>query len=54
LRRVYLAVSRLIPSTRDTWSMVARKPAGWAPKSELDDHELRQLTGLKSWSELVQ
>jgi len=54
LRRVYLAVSRLMPSTRDTWSMVARKPAGWAPKSELDDHELRQLTGLKSWSELVQ
>ncbi|WP_328351398.1 class I SAM-dependent methyltransferase [Mycobacterium sp. NBC_00419] len=56
LRGVYLALSRLLPSTRDTWSMVARKPAGWVPKPELDDHELHQLrekTGLQSWSELT-
>jgi len=51
-----LALSRLMPSTRDTWSMVARKPPGWAPKPELDEHELRQrrqATGLLSWSELT-
>ncbi|MCW2685304.1 MAG: SAM-dependent methyltransferase [Mycobacterium sp.] len=53
LLRPYLAVSRLIPSTRDTWSMVAKKPAGWTAKPELDDQEFRALTGLKSWSELA-
>jgi SAM-dependent methyltransferase len=51
-RRAYVAVSRLMPSTRDTWLMVARKPAGWAGKVELDDQEFRQLTGLRSWSEV--
>jgi SAM-dependent methyltransferase len=51
LRGVYVAASRIMPSTRDTWLMVARKPAGWTPKLELDDSEFRQLTGLKSWSE---
>jgi hypothetical protein len=51
LRPVYVAVSRLMPSTRDTWLMVARKPVGWTPKFELDDQEFRRLTGLKSWSE---
>ena len=52
-RRAYLAVSRLIPSTRDTWSMVAQKPPGWVAKPELDDTEFRELTGLKSWGELA-
>jgi len=51
--RIYLAASRLAPSTRDTWSMVARKPVGWTPKTQLDDQEFRELTGLKSWSELA-
>jgi SAM-dependent methyltransferase len=53
LRRIYLAASRAVPSTRDTWSMVARKPIGWIPKTQLDDEEFRKLTGLKSWSELA-
>jgi SAM-dependent methyltransferase len=52
LRPVYVAVSRLMPSTRDTWLMVARKPAGWTPKVELDDQEFRRLTGLPSWGEV--
>ena len=53
LRRIYLAASRAVPSTRDTWSMVARKLIGWIPKTQLDDEEFRKLTGLKSWSELA-
>jgi 2-polyprenyl-3-methyl-5-hydroxy-6-metoxy-1,4-benzoquinol methylase len=53
LRRAYLAVSKVIPSTRDTWSMVAQKPPGWVAKPELDDAEFRELTGLKSWGELA-
>jgi len=52
LRSAYLAVSRLMPSTRDTWSLLARKPAGWVPKLELADEEFRSLTGLRSWSEV--
>jgi 2-polyprenyl-3-methyl-5-hydroxy-6-metoxy-1,4-benzoquinol methylase len=51
--RAYLAASRLIPSTRDTWSMVAQKPPAWVAKPELDDAEFRKLTGLKSWGELA-
>ncbi|MEU6576010.1 methyltransferase domain-containing protein [Streptomyces sp. NPDC046805] len=52
-RRAYLAASRFMPSTRDTWSMVAQKPPGWVAKPELDDTEFRELTGLKSWGELA-
>lgn len=51
LRRAYQAVSRVIPDTRDSWSMVARKPAHWAPRRDLADDELRQVTGLTSWGE---
>lgn len=53
LRRLYLGLSRLVPSTRDTWSMVAQKPKGWTAKPELNDTEFRELTGLKSWGELA-
>lgn len=53
LLRLYLVASRLAPSTRDTWSMVARKPTGWTPTTELDDQEFRELTGHKSWAELT-
>jgi SAM-dependent methyltransferase len=53
LLRLYLAASRLAPATRDTWSMVARKPAGWKPRTELGDQEFRELTGMKSWAELA-
>lgn len=49
LRRPYTALSRLMPGTRDTWSMVARKPAGWTARADLDDNELRRLTGLTDW-----
>jgi SAM-dependent methyltransferase len=52
VRPVYVAASRLMPSTRDTWLMVARKPAGWTAKVELDDREFRRLTGLTSWGEV--
>jgi SAM-dependent methyltransferase len=49
LLRIYLAASRLAPSTRDSWSMVARKPVGWTPKTQLDDQEFRQLM-IAQWS----
>ena len=51
LRKPYRALSRLLPNTRDTWSMVARKPVGWAPRDDLDEAELRRVTGLTSWGE---
>ena len=41
-----LALTRFTPSVRDTWLMVARKPAAWAPRRELADAEFRRLTGL--------
>jgi hypothetical protein len=51
LRGAYVAASRLAPGTRDTWSMVARKPVGWVPRTELTDSEFRAMTGLTSWGE---
>lgn len=51
LRAPYRAVSRLLPNTRDTWSMVVRKPSGWVPRTDLGEAELRQVTGLISWGE---
>jgi SAM-dependent methyltransferase len=53
LLRIYLAASRLAPSIRDTWSMVARKPVGWTPKTQLDDREFQELSGWKPWGELA-
>ena len=34
LRPLYRAFTRLAPSTRDTWLLVARKPEGWEPAIE--------------------
>lgn len=53
LRRAYVAASRLMPGTRDTWSMVARKPAGWVPQRDLSEEDLRRVTGLTSWGEVT-
>lgn len=53
-RPLYTTLSRLMPSTRDTWVLVARKPAGWTARHELDDHEFRRLTGLRSWADVGQ
>ena len=53
VRPLYLGASKLMPGTRDTWSMVARKPAGWEPKVELPDEDFRKMTGLQSWSEVA-
>ncbi len=53
LLRIYLAASQLAPSTRDTWSMVALKPVGWTPKTQLDDREFQELSGWKPWGELA-
>ena len=53
LLRLYLAFSALFPNTRDSGSMIARKPDEWAPKHELDDKEMLEPTGLTCWDELV-
>lgn len=51
LRGVYDTVTRLMPSVRDTWSLVARKPSGWVPKHQLNDDELQRLTGVRFWTD---
>ena len=32
LRLPYLAVTAAFPGLRDSWCMVAQKPAGWVPR----------------------
>jgi SAM-dependent methyltransferase len=49
-RKLYQSLSGLAPSTRDTWSMVVRKPAGWTPKRDLTEQELETFTGVKFWT----
>ena len=53
MRKLYLALSRLAPSTRDSWLLVARKPAQWTPRRELDDDDLRKITGVTFWSDFA-
>jgi hypothetical protein len=49
---VVSGLQRALPNTRDSWSMIARKPDGWAPKLELDDKEMLEQTGLTCWDDL--
>lgn len=48
----YLAVTKAFPNTRDSWQLIARKPAGWAPKVELTQAEMLDQTGLTCWDDL--
>lgn len=41
----YLAMTRIFPSLRDTWSLVARKRKGWAKKGTLNPEELIRILG---------
>lgn len=50
LLRPYLLASRLLPGTRDTWLMVARKRPDWDPRSFLPPDDFRAATGLPGWS----
>jgi SAM-dependent methyltransferase len=50
LMSLYLWFSRLVPDTRDTWSLVARKAPGWDPKRQLSRDEVFQYTGLSGWT----
>jgi 2-polyprenyl-3-methyl-5-hydroxy-6-metoxy-1,4-benzoquinol methylase len=52
LRRLYILFSALAPNTRDSWQLIARKPAGWQPKVELAPEELEKFTGLTCWDDL--
>ena len=52
VRALYVALTVFIPSVRDTWLLVARKPVGWTPRREIPDDEFRQLSGLTSWGEI--
>jgi SAM-dependent methyltransferase len=42
---IYLLMTKMIPDFRDSWLLVARKPANWEPKRKLSDSEYAQLIG---------
>lgn len=42
-RGLYLAVTRFVPGWKDTWLLVARKPAGWTARRTLPPDEMRTL-----------
>ena len=48
----YLAVTRIFPGMRDSWQLIAAKPAGWTPKVELTRDEMLEQHGLSCWDDL--
>ena len=48
-RPFYLATTALFDGWRDSWTLVARKPHGWAPHLELNDMELDQIVTLNAF-----
>lgn len=47
---VYKAVTTLFPDWRDTWLLVARKPAGWQPKTSISQAEFARIYGRKGYA----
>jgi SAM-dependent methyltransferase len=46
LRPAYMAITRVFPGWRDSWSLVAKKPANWKPKRSLSEDELAALMSM--------
>lgn len=42
-RKIYYGVTAVFPGWRDTWLMVARKPAQWQPAPDLPEQDLQKL-----------
>lgn len=42
---IYLSLTKLVPDFRDSWILVARKPAVWEAKRKLSDSEYAQIIG---------
>jgi SAM-dependent methyltransferase len=47
-RSLYLAVTAVFPSWKDSWLLVAKKPDGWKPKRTLPEGEFAQILGKAS------
>ena len=43
LRPAYRLATSVFPDWRDTWVLVARKPAGWQPRNALTDEEFARI-----------
>jgi SAM-dependent methyltransferase len=46
-KTVFQLISKLMPGVKDTWGLVARKPAHWKPTAELSPEELSRVKGIK-------
>lgn len=42
---LYLLITKIIPDFRDSWLLVAKKPANWQPKRQLSDSEYAEIIG---------
>jgi SAM-dependent methyltransferase len=57
VRPLYLAVTAVFPGWRDTWLLLAKKPAGWAPCKTLPQNELTKIilpVGCESLEQLTE
>jgi SAM-dependent methyltransferase len=43
LSALYRATTSIVPNTRDTWSLLARRPPGFQRRADLDEARMRQL-----------
>ncbi len=45
VRPIYKAATVLFPGWRDTWYLIARKPAGWTPQHTVSDQKFAEIYG---------
>ena len=45
LKRMYILITRLFPGWKDSWLLVARKPANWTPRRSIPPQEWRKIRG---------
>jgi len=48
LQPIYKGVTRIFPDWKDSWLLVARKPAGWTPRLKISDTEFAEIYGKTS------
>ena len=51
IRPIYMAATAVFDGWRDSWTLVAKKPAGWVAKDELEPGELDEIKAIKAYQD---
>ncbi len=50
LRPLYLKITDVFDGLKDSWLLIARKPANWVPRMKLSNEEAAQILGKNSYT----